>query len=298
LGSDRGHDATLALGEVLPASLIPDAAFPVAAGAKPVRVDAQGYAAVVASLSAAPWVLVCLVPEGALFLRAAPWFGITLGLVALLAVVLSVAHLYLQRRFVSPALNLVRLIGAEAGGDVLPPQRVPVSWQPWFSRVSTAFATTRARLARASADVEQLVRLADERGREASRFEAALLRESADHGFVGAVVDAVPALLLVLDRNGRIVRFNRRCEELSGVAASAARGRKPWSFLVSADENELVRVQVETVLRGDGPLAETTSHWLCPGGPPRRITWWLAALTDDHGEITHVVALGLAAAQQ
>ena len=42
--------------------------------------------------------------------------------------------------------------------------------------------------------------------------------------FVSAVFDTVGALVIVLDHEGRIVRFNRACQLISGFSIDEARG--------------------------------------------------------------------------
>lgn len=292
LGASQGKDAMLALGEILPVSLVPDSVFAADPNRAPVQIPTHGYTVLVAPLTAAPWVLVCLVPEGALFLRVLPWFTIALVLIAAVFVVITAGRIYVSQRFVKPALNLVRLVGAEASGDVLPPQRVPVAWRPLFARVAGAFAASRAQLARATGEATQANRVTEDHLQERARIEAALAHEIALRGLTEAVLDGAPALVLVLDREGRIVRFNRRCEAVSGILATAARGRRPWEFLVPPEDAELARVQIDSALRGDGPIV-AVNHWLAPGDAPRRISWSMAALTDADREVTHVVAMGL-----
>ena len=46
----------------------------------------------------------------------------------------------------------------------------------------------------------------------------------AERDFVSAILDTAPSLIMVLDSQGQIVRFNRACEELSGVSMSEVAG--------------------------------------------------------------------------
>ena len=292
LGAGRGKAAALALGEVLPPNLVPDEAFAAPPESLPREYAAQGYAVLAAPLTAAPWVLVCLVPEGALFLRVMPWLSMTLALVVAVFVVLTGAHFYMSRRFIQPALTLVRLVGAETSGDALPPQRVPPLWQPLVARVAAAFAAGRAQQARLLGEAEQAGRLAGRHAEDLARTAAALGREKDERRALEAIFADAPAALMVLDREGRIVRFNRTCERLSGLTAPQALGRQPWEFLVPRDEAELARVQIATALRDDGPIRGEI-HWLAPNRPPHRLLWSLTAIAGDSGELACVVAAGL-----
>jgi PAS domain S-box-containing protein len=47
--------------------------------------------------------------------------------------------------------------------------------------------------------------------------------------FVSTILDAAEDLLVVvLDCEGRIVQFNRVCQQLTGYSLEEVRGRKPW----------------------------------------------------------------------
>lgn len=64
---------------------------------------------------------------------------------------------------------------------------------------------------------------------EQKRAEEALKKE---RDFMSTVLDTIDSIVLVLDRDGRIVRFNRTCEDVSGYRFEEVRGRFVWDFLV------------------------------------------------------------------
>jgi PAS domain-containing protein len=58
--------------------------------------------------------------------------------------------------------------------------------------------------------------------------------------FISAVLDTAGALAVVLDRQGRIVRFNRACECTTGHSFEEVRGRLLWDLLLISEEVELI----------------------------------------------------------
>src|SRR5574337_1127697 len=56
-----------------------------------------------------------------------------------------------------------------------------------------------------------------------------------------AILDNAGALVVVLDREGRIRRFNRACETLTQYSFKEVEGRFVWDFLLAPDEREGVR---------------------------------------------------------
>src|SRR5436309_1661040 len=53
---------------------------------------------------------------------------------------------------------------------------------------------------------------------------------------VSAIFDTVGALIVVLDPEGRIERFNRACEQMTGYRFEEARGRYMWELFLAPEE--------------------------------------------------------------
>jgi two-component system, sensor histidine kinase and response regulator len=108
--------------------------------------------------------------------------------------------------------------------------------------------------------------------------------------FANAVVDTAGSLVMVLDPQGRIERFNRACEELTGRSEAEVRGRPPNTLVAEHDRD---RVQ-ETMSRArpeDFPVAFEI-EWIAADGSHRLIAWWNTCLLDQGGHVTHIVAAG------
>ena len=57
-----------------------------------------------------------------------------------------------------------------------------------------------------------------------------------ERNVVSAIFDTVGALVIVLDREGRIVRFNRACEQMTGYALEESAGQFVWDLFVAPEE--------------------------------------------------------------
>lgn len=121
------------------------------------------------------------------------------------------------------------------------------------------------------------------------RIEDDLRRE---RNFVSAVLDTVSALVVVLDRAGRIVRFNRACERLTGYAFQEVANRYIWDMLLTPDELEAVRGVFEKLRAGDFPL-DFENQWVTKDNRRRLIAWSNTVLTADDGTIEHVIGTGV-----
>ncbi|MDX6696507.1 MAG: hypothetical protein QOF02_4110 [Blastocatellia bacterium] len=123
-------------------------------------------------------------------------------------------------------------------------------------------------------------------GRKLSQLE---LQQERDFG--KAVFETVSAIVIVLDRQGRIVRFNRACEQLTGYAFAEVEGRVFWELFVPPDKVELVKSIFWSLLAGEYP-EEHESHWIRKDGQARLISWSNTVLPGEDGEPEYVIGTG------
>ena len=111
--------------------------------------------------------------------------------------------------------------------------------------------------------------------------EAALQRE---RNFVSAVLDTVGALVVVLDRDGRIVRFNRACERATCYHFDEIKDRPFWDFLLVPEEIAPVKRVFEQLRAGDFPL-DFENYWVTKDSRRRLIAWSNTVLTAIDGSV-------------
>ncbi len=124
---------------------------------------------------------------------------------------------------------------------------------------------------------------------DSRRAEEAL---QAERNLVSAILETSGALIVVLDRTGRIVRYNRTCEQITGYAADEATGEFFWDMVLPADEIETVKAEFSRLRPGSFPHRHET-HWIARDGTRRLISWTDTALLDGDGAIRYVVATGI-----
>jgi two-component system NtrC family sensor kinase len=112
-----------------------------------------------------------------------------------------------------------------------------------------------------------------------------------ERNFVDAVLQAASALILVLDAQGLIVRFNRTCERVSGYTADEIRSAS-LSKLVPANERAKVDEVFRALLERRGG-ERTENHWVSRGGEQRLISWSNSTIAGDDGTVEYVVSLGV-----
>ncbi len=107
-----------------------------------------------------------------------------------------------------------------------------------------------------------------------------------------AIFDTVDALIVVLDRDGCIVRFNRSCENVSGYGFDDVRGEAIWDRLLLPEEADDVRAVFRKLQSGKFPNVYE-NYWLTKDGNRRLISWSNTCLTDDGGAVEHVIGTGI-----
>lgn len=93
-----------------------------------------------------------------------------------------------------------------------------------------------------------------------------------ERSFIAAASNAVSGLLvIVLDRNGRIVRFNSACESITGYSACEVSSKVPWDFLLPPEEIGQVKTAFEELLAGRH--VRSRNHWVAKDGRHILIEW-------------------------
>lgn len=133
------------------------------------------------------------------------------------------------------------------------------------------------------------VRQVDFATREHQRVDSAL---TVERNFVSAVLDTVGALVAVFDTAGRIVRFNRACETISGFDSTEMVGRYIWERLIPADDIPDAMREFDGIRAGGFPVA-FENYWRTKSGSLRRIAWSATALLDAQKQVAFVIATGI-----
>ena len=139
------------------------------------------------------------------------------------------------------------------------------------------------------------IRMQEQAQRTRQRTERALAVERL---FVAATLDSIPALVIVLDTAGRMVRLNQPCALLTGLALSEAIGRPFVDEVIEPADRDWVASKLrnaaagqdsgphETPWRSGGSTAESANP------NTRRISWTLRPLKGPNGEIQYLIISG------
>jgi PAS domain S-box-containing protein len=116
------------------------------------------------------------------------------------------------------------------------------------------------------------------------------LRKERD--FTSAVLSTAGALVVVLDRQGRIIRFNRACEKLTGYFFQEVKGKCFWDLFLLPNEIDQVKDVFENLKSGLFPN-EHENYWLTKSGSRRLIKWSNTALSESDESVEYIIGTGI-----
>jgi len=111
-----------------------------------------------------------------------------------------------------------------------------------------------------------------------------------ERDFITAVLDTATSLIMVLDRDGVVTRFNKACEKTSGYSFREMKDRPVWE-IISVDPQR-TKEKVKNLVGGNYPSTHE-SLWLTKSGAQRLISWSNTVLLDSENNVDYIVATGV-----
>lgn len=122
-----------------------------------------------------------------------------------------------------------------------------------------------------------------------SKIESDIINE---RNFVAAILDTIDALVVVLNRQGKIVRFNRACERATAYTAAEVLDKSFTELFLLPEEIEAVNQVVNELISGRYPN-HYDNYWVTKHGEKRLISWSNTVLLEANGEVEYIVATGV-----
>jgi PAS domain S-box-containing protein len=140
-----------------------------------------------------------------------------------------------------------------------------------------------------SDEVVSVVRDFTEQRRLQDEVQARLREIEREQEFVATVVNTAPAIFVLVDAEGRIVRFNTTCERLTWYPDDdKVRGRPFWEVFVAPDDHEAAR-RVLASLAAGAPMVEQEMRWQAKTGEELVIATCSTPILDGQGNFRFLV---------
>jgi PAS domain S-box-containing protein len=113
-----------------------------------------------------------------------------------------------------------------------------------------------------------------------------------ERNFISAVLDTAGALVVVLNPQGQIIRFNQACEETTGYSFNEVRGRYFWDLFLIPEEVEPVKAVFQQLQVGEF-LKDYENCWVTKDGNLRLIAWSNTVMKDYEGAVEYIIGTGI-----
>jgi PAS domain S-box-containing protein len=113
-----------------------------------------------------------------------------------------------------------------------------------------------------------------------------------ERNVVSAILDTVGALVVVLDWEGRINRFNRTCEQMTGYSFAEVQGKFIWDLFLLPEDVERFKRSVQTARIDQGPQ-EYETDWVSRDGRQRTIAWSTTVLSGAADSAAQIITSGI-----
>lgn len=123
-------------------------------------------------------------------------------------------------------------------------------------------------------------------------LENSLKQSQREQDFATAVLEKTGALIVLYDLNGRILRFNRACEILTGYNSEDLIGKYVWDYLLTPDGADLVKTAFNQMAADPQPIS-FESFWLSKNGARSLIAWYSAPLLTEDGAVESIISTGI-----
>ena len=109
---------------------------------------------------------------------------------------------------------------------------------------------------------------------------------------ISKVIDTAACLIVVLDSQGRIVRFNQACEKTTGYSVAEVVNKYVWDLFLISEEIEPVQTFFSQ-LNVEVFYSEYQNYWRTKNGSKRFISWSNTVTVDGDGLVEYVIASGI-----
>ena len=123
---------------------------------------------------------------------------------------------------------------------------------------------------------------------------------SEERNFVTAILDTIGALIVVLDTEGKVIRFNKTCEILTGFKSDEMIGRNFWNILLPEEEEDTVKEVFRHIKKGSENMIPTKfeNHWITKSGETLLINWSNTMIINEKNQPEYIIATGIDITEQ
>lgn len=131
--------------------------------------------------------------------------------------------------------------------------------------------------------------------KDITRLKKTELQLQEERNFNAVLLDTAGSLIAVCDQLGRIVLFNKMCEQVTGYNLNDVKGRYIWEVVHSpedVDDTKALFDKEKTDWKTPGFRYKLENCWVTKEGKRRLISWTITHIGDQDGLGTHAIGTG------
>ncbi|KPA15790.1 protein containing Signal transduction response regulator, receiver region [Candidatus Magnetomorum sp. HK-1] len=113
-----------------------------------------------------------------------------------------------------------------------------------------------------------------------------------ERNFNTAILDNANTMIMVTDWYGKIVRFNRTCQQLTGYMEDEVLNKNYWETQFS-DHSDFSTKKTFEFIRESGRLSSFESSWITKTDKTCLISWSITTMGEKDGHPLHIVFVGM-----
>lgn len=116
-----------------------------------------------------------------------------------------------------------------------------------------------------------------------------------ERNFCSIILDSTRDLILVCDQEGRIVTFNKACEEVSGYVFDSIKGSFVWDLLLPLEDVGDAKVLFGQYISIVGSIEHPQrfeNHWIAQNGERRLISWTTTPFVNENDQGLYLINIG------
>lgn len=116
-------------------------------------------------------------------------------------------------------------------------------------------------------------------------------RLESESEFTTAILDTTGALVFVTDPQGKIVRFNRECEKVTGYSYEEVKNKNFAKIFLLPEDQDLFQQNLAAVAHDDLTASENT--WLHKNGDRLLVNWSMKTLINPNHQVEYLIGTGI-----
>ncbi|MFW6026376.1 MAG: sensor domain-containing diguanylate cyclase, partial [Candidatus Woesearchaeota archaeon] len=110
--------------------------------------------------------------------------------------------------------------------------------------------------------------------------------------FLSSILETQSGLVVVINKEGEIIKFNKASEKLTGYSLEEVQGENLFDIFIKENEKEEVKQVFKKLTNKNYPI-KFENYWLTKKGKEKLISWSNNVILNEKNEIKYIVGTGI-----